>query len=114
MKLTLKSLSNEMTASFVEVNDRIDRFATRLDNHICDTNLRFREINERFDSVDQRFDSVDQHFKETDQRFANLRRDIIQDLVEALTPHIIAVEEMLGNHERRLGALEQKVEGNAV
>ena len=107
MKLTLKSLSNEMTASFVEVNDRIDRFATRLDNHICDTNLRFREINERFDSVDQ-------HFKETDQRFANLRRDIIQDLVEALTPHIIAVEEMLGNHERRLGALEQKVEGNAV
>jgi hypothetical protein len=115
MKLTLKSLRDEMKESFAESNDRIDRISLRLDEHIKDCHLRFRHIDERFDrvderfrQVDERFDAIDRRFDAIDRRFDTFKKEIAKEIGETFSPYFMSIERMLANHEGRIDALEQK------
>ncbi len=118
MKLTLTSLRQEMKESFGEVNERIDRLSLRLDRHIKGSYQCFREVDERFDRVDARFAQINERFEQVDARFdsidarfeqVNRRFDkLTQDIMDTFLPYFGRVDNMLENHDRRIGALEQR------
>lgn len=93
-----------MKESFGEVHGRIDRVLLHLDQHIADTNLRFREVDERFEQIDKRFEQIDKRFDKMDVRFDSLQ----QNIIEVISTYSTAIENMLDNHERRINVLEEK------
>lgn len=124
MRLTLKSLQSEMHQGFnaitvridnldTNVNERIDRVLLSLDRHTKDSDAQFRDvycrfdqIDRRFDQIDRRFDQIDQRFGQVDERFVTLKKEIVEEVVEAFSPYFQNVERMLSNHENRIARLE--------
>lgn len=130
MKVTLESLQTEMRNSFagislrmdqfdnkldtglssvnsridnldINVNERIDRILLSLDAHMKETAYNFRNVDERFEQMDQRFEQMDQKF---DQKFEIFKSDTIKIFVH----YSKNLEKIIGKHEERIIALEER------
>jgi len=105
MKVTLGSLRDEMRDSIGEVHDRIDRTNLRLDEHISESAQRFDQVDARFDSFRK---AILQDIK--NEIVPELKRDISQNvvrqMVEALSPYFGYMEKRVDDHEKRVCALE--------
>ena len=75
---------------------RMDHVSTKLDNHIADTNFRFREVFARFDEVDERFDKLETRLDRLPGEFMN-----------CLDNYLDTVEQRLRDHDNRISALEK-------
>jgi len=62
----------------------------------------FDEVYKRFDGVDKRFDKIDKRFRKIDGRF-----DEVWMKLHSLERRIIAIEDILVEHAKRLRGIEQ-------
>ena len=120
--MTLKSLDAEMRRQFHEVHSRVDilgsrieamdrKFDDRLDT--VSTELRsmretmdskFGHIDSKFGHIDGKFGNIDRQYERIDDQFSR----ITPDLVKALSPWMINIENMLDDQSKRITAIESK------
>jgi transcriptional accessory protein Tex/SPT6 len=109
MKLTLRSLRDEMRNSFGEVHDRIDRTNFRLDEHIKVSNQRFDQIESQMKTLKC---EVVQEIKR--EIVPDLKRELREEITKSVNESMVStfgryfvhVEKMLDNHEERIRTLE--------
>ncbi len=84
MKRSFEAFGNEMRELFGETNEKVDQIQIKLDKHIKNTDLNFRQINARFDRLPSEINAT-------------------------FYPYLSVMEKMLEDHDRRIIALEERL-----
>ena len=129
MRLTLKTLQSEMQRSFAaqslkmdemntNLNERVDRVLFRLEAHIKETDLRFREngfafegVSRRFEQIDKRFEQIDKRFEQVDKRFEEVDRrfEQIDRRFEEVDRRFEQVDKRFDKVDRQFGILRDEI-----
>ena len=124
-------------ADTIERLDRIEQALATSNEQLGEVRTRLDKHDERFDQIDERFDRIDDRFKKGDARFDSLASDVqklrilgeknadaikliaevqarhgekldeIATAIEPLKGLRDVVQQVAGNHERRITALEK-------
>ncbi len=121
MKLTLKTLHNQVS----EIDDRVETVSLHLDVHskkfdsiekmldkhsknFENIEKRLEEHSEKFDNIEKRLEEHSEKFDNIEERLASLPQEIIEGVIQGLSPFIAFAERTSADHESRISALETK------
>ncbi|MBN2496334.1 MAG: hypothetical protein JXR96_17200 [Deltaproteobacteria bacterium] len=94
------------------IRDEIREMRGDMNERIGETNERLDSTNERLDSTNERLDRLEKRHIEAELRLATEVTEVARTLkdVKDLLVTNLEVRSMVSDHERRIGALEQRIE----